>query len=132
MEFKVNLALFKATEDSLKARYGDKYDPSKKYPQYNGTMQVTQMDIVKMVNYLQKAEPEVTDYHPEGAVTVRASAYINTSKSGLQYLSINLEPDYKTLKAIEEAEMSGGTPTPTPSATTAPKVPAADEDFIPF
>ena len=40
MEFKVNLALFKATEDSLKARYGDKYDPSKKYPQYNGTMQV--------------------------------------------------------------------------------------------
>ena len=52
MEFKVNLALFKATEDSLKARYGDKYDPSKKYPQYNGTMQVTQMDIVKMVNYL--------------------------------------------------------------------------------
>ena len=51
MEFKVNLALFKATEDSLKARYGDKYDPSKKYPQYNGTMQVTQMDIVKMVNY---------------------------------------------------------------------------------
>ena len=78
MEFKVNLALFKATEDSLKARYGDKYDPSKKYPQYNGTMQVTQMDIVKMVNYLQKAEPEVTDYHPEGAVTVRASAYINT------------------------------------------------------
>ena len=54
MEFKVNLALFKATEDSLKARYGDKYDPSKKYPQYNGTMQVTQMDIVKMVNYLQK------------------------------------------------------------------------------
>ena len=132
MEFKVNLALFKATEDSLKARYGDKYDPSKKYPQYNGTMQVTQMDIVKMVNYLQKAEPEVTDYHPEGAVTVRASAYINTSKSGLQYLSINLEPDYKTLKAIEEAEMSGGTTTPTPSATTAPKVPAAEEDFIPF
>ena len=132
MEFKVNLALFKATEDSLKARYGDKYDPSKKYPQYNGTMQVTQMDIVKMVNYLQKAEPEVTDYHPEGAVTVRASAYINTSKSGLQYLSINLEPDYKTLKAIEEAEMSGGTTTPTPSATTAPKVPAAEDDFIPF
>ena len=126
MEFKVNLALFKATEDSLKARYGDKYDPSKKYPQYNGTMQVTQMDIVKMVNYLQKAEPEVTDYHPEGAVTVRASAYINTSKSGLQYLSINLEPDYKTLKAIEEKE-SGVT-----SSTSAPRTVDTTEDIIPF
>lgn len=130
MEFKVNLALFKSTEESLKARYKEKYDPSKKYPQYSGNMQVTQMDIVKMVNYLQKAKPEATDYNPEGVVTVRAVGYINTSKSGLQYLSINLEPDYKTLKAIEEAEMSGGTVTP--SVTTAPKVPAAEDDFIPF
>ena len=53
MEFKVNLALFKATEDSLKARYGDKYDPSKKYPQYNGTMQLPEMEIIKMVEFLQ-------------------------------------------------------------------------------
>ena len=95
-------------------------------------MQVTQMDIVKMVNYLQKAKPEATDYNPEGVVTVRAVGYINTSKSGLQYLSINLEPDYKTLKAIEEAEMSGSTTTPTPSSTTAPRTVDKEEDFIPF
>ena len=132
MEFKVNLALFKSTEESLKARYKEKYDPSKKYPQYSGNMQVTQMDIVKMVNYLQKARPEATDYNPEGVVTVRAVGYINTSKSGLQYLSINLEPDYKTLKAIEEAEMSGSTTTPTPSSTTAPRTVDKEEDFIPF
>ena len=132
MEFKVNLALFKSTEESLKARYKEKYDPSKKYPQYSGNMQVTQMDIVKMVNYLQKAKPEATDYNPEGVVTVRAVGYINTSKSGLQYLSINLEPDYKTLKAIEEAEMSGSTTTPTPSVTTAPRTVDKEEDFIPF
>ena len=130
MEFKVNLALFKSTEESLKARYKEKYDPSKKYPQYSGNMQVTQMDIVKMVNYLQKAKPEATDYNPEGVVTVRAVGYINTSKSGLQYLSINLEPDYKTLKAIEEAEMSGGAVTP--SNTTAPRTVDKEEDFIPF
>ena len=132
MEFKVNLALFKSTEESLKARYKEKYDPSKKYPQYSGNMQVTQMDIVKMVNYLQKAKPEATDYNPEGVVTIRAVGYINTSKNGLQYLSINLEPDYKTLKAIEEAEMSGSTTTPTPSSTTAPRTVDKEEDFIPF
>ena len=126
MEFKVNLALFKATEDSLKARYGDKYDPSKKYPQYNGTMQMTEMDIIQMCTYLQKATPEKSDYHPEGAVTVRASAYINTSKSGLQYLSINLEPDYKTLKAIEEAD-AGAT-----SSTPAPRTVDKTEDILPF
>ena len=91
-------------------------------------MQVTQMDIVKMVNYLQKAKPEATDYNPEGVVTLRAVGYINTSKSGLQYLSINLEPDYKTLKAIEEAEMSGVSK----EWKSSPKVPAAEDDFIPF
>ena len=71
MEFKVNLALFKSTEESLKARYKEKYDPSKKYPQYSGNMQLTEMDIIKMVTYLQKAKPEATDYNPEGVVTVR-------------------------------------------------------------
>ena len=129
MEFKVNLALFKSTEESLKARYKEKYDPSKKYPQYSGNMEVTQMDIVKMVNYLQKAKPEATDYHPEGVVTIRAVGYINKAKSGLQYLSINLEPDYKTLMAIKETD-SGMTATP--SSTTTPKVPAEEKDFIPF
>ena len=129
MEFKVNLALFKSTEEGNKKFYGDKYDPSKPYPQYTGNIQLIEMDIIKMVEYLQKAQPEATEYHPEGAVTVRASAYVNTSKNGLQYLSINLEPDYKTLMAIKETD-SGMTPTP--SATTAPKVPAAEEDFIPF
>ena len=128
MEFKVNLALFKSTEESLKARYGEKYDPSKKYPQYSGSMQLPEMEIIKMVEYLQKATPERSDYHPEGAVTVRASAYVNTSKSGLQYLSINLEPDYKTLMAIKETD-SGMSPTPTPVAQATNNV---QEDIIPF
>jgi len=47
----------------------------------------------------------------------------------LQYLSINLEPDYKTLKAIEEAEMSGGATTP---PTDPPRTIDKEEDFIPF
>ena len=131
MEFKVNLALFKSTEESLKARYKEKYDPSKKYPQYSGNMQLTEMDIIKMVTYLQKAKPEATDYNPEGVVTVRAVGYINTSKNGLQYLSINLEPDYKTLKAIEEKEnrsIDAGMTNSTP----APRSVDPTEDFIPF
>ena len=52
----------------------------------------------------------------------------------MQYLSINLEPDYKTLKAIEEAEMSGGaaTPTSTSTSTGTPIANKVEEDFIPF
>jgi|TARA_B100001094_G_C18130803_1_gene772141 hypothetical protein len=129
MEFKVNLALFKSTEEGNKKFYGDKYDPSKPYPQYTGNIQFTEMDIIKMVEYLQKATPERTDFHPEGSVTVKASAYVNTSKSGLQYLSINLEPDYKTLMAIKETD-SGMTSTSSESST--PPVQTKEEDFIPF
>jgi len=129
MEFKVNLALFKSTEEGNKKFYGDKYDPSKPYPQYTGNIQFTEMDIIKMVEYLQKATPERTDFHPEGSVTVKASAYVNTSKSGLQYLSINLEPDYKTLMAIKETD-SGMTSTSSESST--PQVQTKEEDFIPF
>ena len=130
MDFKLNLALFKSTEESNKKFYGDKYDPSKNYPQYNGNIQLSEMDIIKLCTYLQKAKPKCNDYHPEGVVTVKASGYVNTSKNGLQYLGISIEPDYKTLKEIEEADAGAN-----PEWKSSPKVPAAEdsgEDFIPF
>ena len=77
MDFKLNLALFKSTEESNKKYYGDKYDPSKNYPQYNGNIQLSEMDIIKLCTYLQKAKPKANDYHPEGVVTVKAVGYIN-------------------------------------------------------
>ena len=48
-----------------------------------------------------------------------------------RYLSINLEPDYKTLKAIEEKD-SGYVPDTTKSATPAPRTVDTTEDIIPF
>ena len=128
MDFKLNLALFKSTEESNKKFYGDKYDPSKNYPQYNGNIQLSEMDIIKLVTYLQKAKPKPNDYHPEGVVTVKAVGYINTSKNGLQYLNINLEPDYKTLKEIEESETDAS-----PELKSSSEVQVlANDDFIPF
>ena len=128
MDFKLNLALFKSTEESNKKFYGDKYDPSKNYPQYNGNIQLSEMDIIKLCTYLQKAKPKANDYHPEGIVTVKAVGYINTSKNGLQYLGISLEPDYKTLKEIEESETGAS-----PELKNSSEVQVlANDDFIPF
>ena len=128
MDFKLNLALFKSTEESNKKFYGDKYDSSKNYPQYNGNIQLSEMDIIKFVTYLQKAKPKPNDYHPEGVVTVKAVGYINKSKNGLQYLGINLEPDYKTLKEIEESETDAS-----PELKSSSEVQVlANDDFIPF
>ena len=128
MDFKLNLALFKSTEESNKKFYGDKYDPSKNYPQYNGNIQLSEMDIIKLCTYLQKAKPKANDYHPEGVVTVKAVGYINKSKNGLQYLGINLEPDYKTLKEIEESET--GTSPELKNSSEVKEL--ANDDFIPF
>mgnify|MGYP007000429629 CR=1 len=40
-----------------------------------------------------------------------------------KYIGLNLEPDYKTMKAIEESDSAS------PSSSEPPKVKAAEEDF---
>ena len=56
----------------------------------------------------------------EGVVTIRATGYLNESKQGKKYIGLSLEPDYKTMKAIEEADAN---------ESPAPKVKATEEEF---
>ena len=111
MDFKLPLAVFSQTEEDHKKRYKDNYDPSKNYPKYSGVMQITEADIIKLCTYVQKAKPEHSDFHGEGVVTIRATGYLNESTQGKKYIGLNLEPDFKTMKAIEEAD-ANESPTP--------------------
>ena len=104
MDFKLPLAVFSQTEEDHKKRYKENYDSSKNYPKYSGVMQITEDQIIKLCEYVQKAQPEHSDFHGEGVVTIRATGYLNESKQGKKYIGLNLEPDYKTMKAIEEAD----------------------------
>ena len=113
MDFKLPLAVFSQTAAAQKKRYKENYDPNKNYPKYSGVMQITEADIIKLCEYVQKAKPEHSDFHGEGVVTIRATGYLNESKMGKKYIGLNLEPDYKTMKAIEEAD-SGYVPDSTP------------------
>ena len=113
MDFKLPLAVFSQDAEDHKKRYKENYDPNKNYPKYSGVMQITEADIIKLCTYVQKAKPEHSDFHGEGVVTIRATGYLNESKQGKKYIGLNLEPDYKTMKAIEEAD-SGYTPDSTP------------------
>ena len=83
-------------------------------------MQITEDQIIKLCEYVQKAQPEHSDFHGEGVVTIRATGYLNESKQGKKYIGLNLEPDFKTMKAIEEADAND---------SPAPKVKAAEEEF---
>ena len=113
MDFKLPLAVFSQDAEDHKKRYKENYDPNKNYPKYSGVMQITERDIIKLCEYVQKAKPEHSDFHGEGVVTIRATGYLNESKQGKKYIGLNLEPDYKTMKAIEEAD-SGYVPDSTP------------------
>ena len=125
MDFKLPLAVFSQTEDDLKKRYKENYDSSKNYPKYSGVMQITEDQIIKLCEYVQKAKPEHSDFHGEGVVTIRATGYLNESKAGKKYIGLNLEPDYKTMKAIEESDA-------TDSASPSTPAPTKQEEDFPF
>ena len=129
MDFKLPLAVFSQDAEDHKKRYKENYDPNKNYPKYSGVMQITEADIIKLCEYVQKAKPEHSDFHGEGVVTIRATGYLNESKMGKKYIGLNLEPDYKTMKAIEEADASDSA---SPEWKSSPKVPDKKEEEFPF
>ena len=45
---------------------------------------------------------------------------------GKKYIGLNLEPDYKTMKAIEESDLAS------PEWKSSPKVPDKKEEEFPF
>ena len=123
MDFKLPLAVFSQDAEDHKKRYKENYDPNKNYPKYSGVMQITEADIIKLCEYVQKAKPEHSDFHGEGVVTIRATGYLNESKMGKKYIGLNLEPDYKTIKAIEEADAND---------TSSSSTPKKQEEEFPF
>ena len=125
MDFKLPLAVFSQTEEDHKKRYKENYDSSKNYPKYSGVMQITEDQIIKLCEYVQKAKPEHSDFHGEGVVTIRATGYLNESKQGKKYIGLNLEPDFKTMKAIEESDS-------TDSASPSSSTPKKQEEDFPF
>jgi len=99
MTFKANGALFRNTEEKLRARLKDRFDPSKNYPMYDGVISVPADQAYAMAKYLMDASPNERDQIP-----MRISGWRKEPASGGDaYVSMAIEPDHKTQKAIEEA-----------------------------
>jgi hypothetical protein len=99
MTFKANGALFRNTEEKLRARLKDRFDPSKNYPMYDGVISVPADQAYAMAKYLMDAKPNERDQIP-----MRISGWRKEPASGGDaYVSMAIEPDYKTQKAIEES-----------------------------
>ena len=103
MTFKTKGVIFKNTPEKLQQRLGDRYDAGKKYPDVDGVFGIKEEDRMAFASYVMNAEP-----NDKGEIPVRITGYNNTSQSGVKYLGLTIEPDYKTQKRIEDRLAASG------------------------
>jgi len=126
MTFKIKGAIFKNTAEKLQQRLGDRYDASKKYPEVDGVFGIKEEDRMAFASYIMNAA--VND---KGEVPLRVNGYNNTSQSsGVKYLGLTIEPDFKTLKAIEEALLAAVPPAPAAAPANCSVVNVAQDDLF--
>ena len=99
MTFKANGALFKNTPEKLQQRLGDRFDANKAYPLFDGLFSIKEEDRLAFATYVMNAPT-----NDRGEVPIKMSGWAKPmpSDSAQSYLSLQIEPDYKTQKAIEE------------------------------
>jgi len=97
MTFKANGALFKNTPEKLQQRLGDRFNPNANYPLFDGNFSIKEEDRMAFAAYVMNAP--VND---RGEIPVKMSGWAKQANSGQSYLSLAIEPDYRTQKAMEE------------------------------
>jgi hypothetical protein len=102
--FNLKLAVFPQSPEDHKRIRGDKFDPSKKYPEFSGIVNVASSDLPALLKYLTQATPDYDDYNKQEVIPLRASGYMNTSKGGKKYLALQITSDYKKQKEVDEGK----------------------------
>jgi hypothetical protein len=126
MTFKANGALFKNTPEKLQERFKDRYDPSRNYPAFDGVFSIKEEDRMAFASYVMNANP-----NDRGEIPIKISGWTKqAASSGQNYLSLAFEPDYKTMKAIEEKMAASGAADSLAKATTGQVVEFSEADLF--
>lgn len=125
MTFKAKGAIFKNTPEKLQQRLGDRYDAGKNYPDVDGVFGIKEEDRMAFASYIMNAAP-----NDKGEIPVRITGYNNTSASGVKYLGLSIEPDFKTQKAIDERMAAAGAADSLAKATGGTVVDASESDLF--
>ena len=125
MTFKSKGAIFKNTPEKLQQRLGDRYDAGKKYPDVDGVFGIKEEDRMAFASYIMNAAP-----NDKGEIPVRITGYNNPSASGVKYLGLSIEPDFKTQKAIDERVAAAGAADSLAKATGGTVIDASDSDLF--
>lgn len=125
MTFKAKGAIFKNTPEKLQQRLGDRYDAGKNYPDVDGVFGIKEEDRMAFASYIMNAAP-----NDKGEIPVRITGYNNTSASGVKYLGLSIEPDFKTQKAIDERMAAAGAADSLAKATGGSVVDVSEGDLF--
>lgn len=105
-DFAVNGALFPQSADDLKKRLGERFDPSKNYPQLDGILNIPADAAYALAEYIMQGKP-IGDRQE---IPIAISGWKRTSGAGNSYLSLSFKPHYKyekaegdNAKAVDEA-----------------------------
>lgn len=119
MTLELQLAVFRQTDADNQNFYKEKFDQSKNYPDYKGTVKVPVGQIPELISYLKNAKPD-NDGYVGDFIPLRASGYTNTPKNnpnGKKFLALKIETDYKKQKEIYESGTPAASPVDAPLGT---------------
>jgi hypothetical protein len=126
MTFKAKGFIFKNTPEKLQERFGDSYDAGKKYPELDGWFAIKEEERLAFASYIMNAQSNDKD-----EIIVKMSGYNNKSlTTGTKYLGMSIEPDYKTLKQIQEREAAQQSAQSLAKATGGEVVEVSDDDLF--
>ena len=100
--FNIKLSVFPQSAEDHKRIRKEKYDATKKYPEFGGIANIPVSELHDLIKYLTHATPDYDDYSKQEVVPLRASGYMNESKAGKKYLGLQLTSDWKKQQEVNE------------------------------
>jgi hypothetical protein len=126
--FAANGAIFRQDPNVLRQRMGDRFDPSKQYPAYSGTINVPADQAYAIAEYLMNAQP-----NERNEIPVSVSGWDKSSNTQPWYMSVQLKPDSRVQPAAAPAAAAPAAPSAwgPPGAPATPAAPAAPAGWGP-
>ena len=100
--FNIKLSVFPQSAEDHKRIRKDKYDATKKYPEFGGIANIPVSELPDLIKYLTHATPDYDDYSKQEVIPLRASGYMNESKAGKKYLGLQLTSDWMKQQEVNE------------------------------
>tara|TARA_A100001201_G_scaffold27394_1_gene30091 strand:+ start:458 stop:913 length:456 start_codon:yes stop_codon:yes gene_type:complete len=118
MDFQLQSAIYKQSDEDNQKRFKDSYDPDKNYPHLRGQIAIRVDELQALAKYLKESaslkdlqpqkfgyynkDTRETDVEEHLAVLLDVTGYQNKTKSGTPMASLKIEPSWKMKKMLEE------------------------------